>query len=559
MDIVKCNLCGSQDHRLVYDIKISSPDQGKQEYKITAGNLQADLKLLRCAHCGLVFADPLQSRKFLKTQYSVFKDELYISEEKGRRIAARAVLKKISRFKKPGELLEIGCAAGFLLDEAVKLGWKTHGIEPCKWMSDFAKNKLGLGSIFDSLEQAAFRAHYFDLIILADVLEHLDDPRSELERLRKLLKPGGILYISTPDIDSFLSRLLKAKWWGIQYGHLFYFSRKTLSKMLGLCGFKPLSYSAYLRVFSVSYWQQRLASYSWLLSKVFGFLAKCFSPLSGLWAVSFFDQVEVICCKKRSLSFIDTDEFIAEQVPAKRMKTIVVLPAYNAEKTLAMTLRDIPRQLVDDIILVDDASRDNTVTLAESLGLKVFRHSRNSGYGANQKTCYTKALAMGAEIIVMVHPDYQYDPAAISSMVQPIQNGSADAVFGSRMIAGGALEGGMPLWKHNTNILLTALENVILGTYFSEYHSGFRAYSAKYLRTVNFMANSDNFVFDNEILVQGLLHNLRIEEVPIKTRYFEEASTIKLLPAVIYGMGILNTLLKYILHTRGLIRFKQFD
>jgi len=559
MDTVKCALCGSEEYRLVYDIKTGASQLGKREYKITAGALQADLKLLRCARCGLVYANPEASIELIKAQYSDLEDELYISEEKGRRIAARSVIKKISRFKKSGQLLEIGCAAGFLLDEAAKLGWKTHGIEPSKWMSDFARNKLGLGSIFDSLESANFSPNYFDVIVLADVLEHLDQPRSELEKLRRLLKPSGILYISTPDIDSLLSRILKAKWWGIQNGHLYYFSKGSLARMLDLCGFKPLSYSAYLRVFSVNYWQKRLESYNRLLSRVFGFLARCFSPVSGLWGVSFFDQIEVVSCKKRSLSFIQADEFTPDPLPARRLKTVVVLPAYNAAKTLPMTLRDIPRQLVDEVILVDDASKDNTVIVAESLGLRVFRHSKNSGYGANQKTCYTKALEMGAEIIVMVHPDYQYDPTAINKMIQPIQNGTADAVFGSRMIAGGALEGGMPLWKHNTNILLTALENVILGTYLSEYHSGFRAYSAKYLRTVNFMDNSDNFVFDNEMVVQGLLHNLKIEEVPIKTRYFEEASTIKLLPAVIYGLGILKTLFKYILHTRGLIRFKQFN
>ena len=559
MDTVKCNLCGSKDYRVVYDIKTGRSDFSAREYKITAGSLQADLRLVRCAHCGLVYANPIGSIAFVAAQYANLADELYLAEEKGRRIGARAVLKKITRFKRRGKLLEVGSAAGFLLDEAVKLGWEAHGIEPSKFLADFSRNKLGLVSVVNSLEDAKFPPNYFDAIVLADVLEHLYDPRSQLEKLRVLLKPSGILYISTPDIDSFLSRILKAKWWGIQHGHLYYFSRKTLAKMLDLCGFKPLSYSAYLRVFSVNYWQKRLESYNRFLSRVFGVLARCFCPAHNLWGVSFFDQVEVVSCKKRALSFIELDEFTPLTQPAEKMKTVVVLPAYNAAKTLGLTVRDIPRPLVDEIILVDDLSKDNTVIVAESLGLKVYRHLSNKGYGANQKTCYTKALEMGAQIVVMVHPDYQYDPTAISSMIQPIQNGTADAVFGSRMIAGGALEGGMPLWKHNTNILLTALENVVLGTYLSEYHSGFRAYSAKYLRAVNFMDNPDNFVFDNEIVVQGLLHHLKIEEVPIKTRYFEEASTIKLLPAVIYGLGILKTLFKYILHTHGLIRFRQFD
>ncbi len=264
--------------------------------------------------------------------------------------------------------------------------------------------------------------------------------------------------------------------------------------------------------------------------------------------------------KKRTLETIRQEEKVnRENQVNRRMKTTVVLPAYNAAKTLESTVADIPKDIVDEIILVDDASIDDTVKVAKQLGLKVFEHKKNKGYGANQKTCYTKALEMGAEIVVMVHPDYQYDPTVIPKLIEPIQKGLADAVFGSRMMKGGALEGGMPLWKHNANILLTALENVILGTYLTEYHSGFRAYSANYLKAINFMANSDGFVFDTEIIVQGLLRYFKIDEVPIRTRYFEEASTIKLFPSIIYGLGILKTLIKYILHTHRVIRFKQFE
>jgi glycosyltransferase involved in cell wall biosynthesis len=288
-----------------------------------------------------------------------------------------------------------------------------------------------------------------------------------------------------------------------------------------------------------------------------------FSPLMNcrlketLIKINFHDQIALIAERKRTLSFIAEDE--KESIPCPvRKKTVVVLPAYNAAKTLGITLKDIPRDLVDGIILVDDASKDNTVELARDLGLEVFVHPKTLGYGANQKTCYRKALEMGAEIIVMVHPDYQYDPAVIPNLIEPIQRGSADAVFGSRMMKAGALEGGMPLWKHNINILLTALENVALGTYLTEYHSGFRAYSSRYLNTVNFMANSDCFVFDNEIVVQGVYHCLKIEEIPIRTRYFDEASTIKFLPSVIYGLAVLKTILMYIFQVNGIFRFRQF-
>jgi glycosyltransferase involved in cell wall biosynthesis len=179
------------------------------------------------------------------------------------------------------------------------------------------------------------------------------------------------------------------------------------------------------------------------------------------------------------------------------------------------------------------------------------------GYGANQKTCYTKALEAGADIIVMVHPDYQYDPRVIPQLIAPIKEGRADAVFGSRMMKGGALEGGMPLWKHNANILLTAVENVVFGTFLTEYHSGFRAYSAKLLKTVQYQLNSNSFIFDTEIIAQILQHHFKIEEIPIVTRYFDEASVIKFWPSIVYGLRIVATMLKYIIHTHTPIKFKQ--
>ena len=242
-----------------------------------------------------------------------------------------------------------------------------------------------------------------------------------------------------------------------------------------------------------------------------------------------------------------------------KRRVVIVCPAYNAAKTLERTIADIPEGVADQIILVDDCSQDNTVQEAKSLGLTVFVHDRNRGYGGNQKTCYTEALKAGADIAVMLHPDYQYDPQAIPALIQPILDGKADAVFGSRMMKGGALEGGMPLWKHNTNILLTALENVVLQTYLTEYHSGFRAYSADLLRTIYFERNSDDFVFDTQIIVQILLHGFQIEEIPIRTSYFPGASVIRFWPAVRYGLGILAVMVLFLLHRHVGLRIGAFE
>lgn len=240
-------------------------------------------------------------------------------------------------------------------------------------------------------------------------------------------------------------------------------------------------------------------------------------------------------------------------------KVIVVMPAYNAEKTLERTLKDIPNDCVDEIILTDDCSQDGTVELAKKLGLQVFVHQKNMGYGANQKTCYDEAFKLGGDIIVMVHPDHQYDPKVIPQLIKPLLNEECDAVFGSRMLGGRPLEGGMPKWKYLANIFLTALENAVFYMYLTEYHSGFRAYSRKYLETVKYKLNSDDFVFDSEIIAQGVVHNIRIKEIPIQTRYFKEASQIGFWRSVVYGLSILEMLVKFKLHKKGIKKFRMFS
>jgi len=246
-------------------------------------------------------------------------------------------------------------------------------------------------------------------------------------------------------------------------------------------------------------------------------------------------------------------------MPARSKKVVVVMPAYNAEKTLQRTLDDIPRDWVDEILLVDDRSRDRTVEIARRLGLRVFVHERNKGYGGNQKTCYREALRLGGDIMVMVHPDHQYDPTVIPQLITPLLNDECDAVFGSRMLGGRPLEGGMPKWKYLGNIFLTALENATFYMYLTEYHSGLRAYSRRYLEAVKFELNSDDFVFDSEIIAQGVVHRMRIREVPIATRYFEEASRIGFLRSAVYGISILKTLVKFKLHKKGMVRSGQFS
>jgi len=228
----------------------------------------------------------------------------------------------------------------------------------------------------------------------------------------------------------------------------------------------------------------------------------------------------------------------------KKPYVIVVMPAYNAALTLEKTHHAIPPGSCDSILLVDDASRDGTVEVAQRLNLKVIQHPENRGYGANQKTCYTHAIGMGADIIVMLHPDYQYDPRIIPDLVAPIRDGEADVVLASRML-GDPLKGGMPLYKFVFNKFLTFIENFALGTRFSEFHTGYRAYSRKALTSVNFMADSDDFVFDNQIIVQCLNKKLKFKEIPVSTRYAEDSSSVGFKVSVHYGVGIFRTIWEY--------------
>lgn len=246
-------------------------------------------------------------------------------------------------------------------------------------------------------------------------------------------------------------------------------------------------------------------------------------------------------------------------IQSAREKIFIVLPAYNAAQTLIRTIHEIPVDFRHNVILVDDASTDNTVEIARQAGLIVIVHERNLGYGGNQKTCYSEALKRGADLVIMLHPDHQYDAKVIPHLVQPILEGEADAVFGSRMLGGHTLEGGMPKWKYAANVLLTAFANIVFQRYLTEIHSGFRAYSRKYLETVRFMENSNDFVFDTEIIAQGMMCKLEFQEVPITTRYFPEASSINLRRSILYGFGILAVLMKFWLHAIGLVRITQFE
>ena len=240
-------------------------------------------------------------------------------------------------------------------------------------------------------------------------------------------------------------------------------------------------------------------------------------------------------------------------------KVVVVLPAYNAERTLTKTYQEIPRPLVDEVILCDDASRDNTVSMAQDIGIDhIIEHKKNRGYGGNQKSLYNKALERNADIVIMVHPDYQYTPKLIPSIANIIGDELYDVVLASRILGKGALKGGMPLYKYIANRGLTFVQNLLVNHKLSEYHTGYRAFSREVLETINYNANSDDFVFDNEMLSQIIYHDFNIAEVSCPTKYFQEASSINLKRSTIYGLGVLRVSLQHFIQKLKLADFEIY-
>jgi glycosyltransferase involved in cell wall biosynthesis len=241
-------------------------------------------------------------------------------------------------------------------------------------------------------------------------------------------------------------------------------------------------------------------------------------------------------------------------------KIVVVLPAYNAALTLEKTYKEIPMDIVDEVVLVDDASKDETVSVGKQLGIRhIIRHDKNKGYGGNQKSCYNKALELGADIVIMLHPDYQYTPKLIMAMSTIIANEVYPVVLGSRILGKGALKGGMPMYKYIFNRFLTLSQNILIGQKLSEYHTGYRAFSGEVLRSIAYMSNDDDFIFDNEMISQIFMKGFEIGEVTCPTKYFDEASSINFKRSAIYGMGVLRVSLQHRLHMWGLMKGKIYQ
>ena len=549
MEEVSCASCGSAELSVLYERKSS---QDAPEAYIPSTDVFSNYgRVVKCSQCGLVRLSPRPKWNFLLPMYQSTDDSLYLDEALGRSWSAWSILRRVERVAGTGRLLDVGCGPGVLLSVA-KNRWDAVGVEVSKRAAEEARKRFNAKVVEGTLEQASFPAESFDAVTMVDVIEHLPNPGASLHEASRILKPGGVLFVLTPNIDAPVAKMMGRWWWGFRPAHLNYFSRKTMDQMLVNAGFYPLTSWYCGRTFSFGYWLSRLRGYApWLVS-----ILMRIASLTRVGRIpvylNTFDSIGILSIKQK------TGEDRAKPVNKKGKKVVAVLPAYNAEKTLERTLADIPPGLFDDIILVDDASRDGTVALAKKLGLKVFVHPKNRGYGGNQKTCYSEAMALGADIMVMLHPDFQYDPRLAPDLVEPLVEGRADCVLGSRLLRDEALKGRMPLWKYVANKFLTGLENMGFGTRFSEYHTGYRSYTRQVLNRIRLDLNNDGFVFDQQIIAQLLLAGATISEIPIPTRYFKEASSVAFWPSVKYGLQTLGVIARYRLHRHGILKFPQY-
>ena len=506
----------------------------------TCHRMAAHGDLFLCGDCGTVQQPSLPRGDALHELYREMSDVSYLAEERGRRRTARRLLDLLEPHRSGGRLLDVGCGHGLLLDEARSRGFEVEGLELSREAAQHARDALGLSVLEVALEDMKLDGERFDAIVLADVLEHLDDPVRALDKCVELLAADGALLIATPDPSSLTARLAGSRWWGYLPAHLCLLPRLTLRELIVARGLVLAEDVALVRSFTPGYWLQGLAERG-------GRAGGALRALAGL-----VDQRALL-----SLSLGDERVLLARKIEVLRpahplvndrgseTKVHLVLPAYQAASTVSQVARALSVEVADRALLVDDASTDSTVDVALSAGLDVLRHPVNRGYGANQKTCYVRAALDGADVVVMVHADNQYDPTLAAAMVQPIQDGTADVVIGSRLLRDETIAGGMPRWKWLGNRTLTWIENRAFRRGFSEYHTGYRAFAVPFLRTIPFLRNSDGFVFDQEIFAQIVARDARVVELAIPTRYFLEASSVSFARSVEYGLKTLVVLVRF--------------
>lgn len=499
----------------------------------------AHADIFACAECGTLQQPALYEQVDLAGLYRDMRDDVYLDEEPGRRRTARRLLDLVGQHVQAGRLLDVGCGHGLLLDEARRRGFDGVGVEMSAAAAAHARNVLGLPVREHTLEELA-EEESFDVITLVDVLEHVADPVATIERCYRHLRPDGLLCVVTPDPASATARLAGRRWWALLPAHSYLLPRRTLLEVLTAQGFVVVADRPFIRSFSLGYWLAGLAERS---SAAIGLASRMISVPGKRLSLSLSLGDERVVLASNVSTLRPGHQLVMDRDGDRKVH--IVLPAYNAASTIPIVAQTLPAAAADRALLVDDASSDETSAVALREGFEVIRHPANRGYGANQKTCYVRAALDGADIVVMVHADHQYDPGLVADMVCPIADGRADVVIGSRLLEDKAIAGGMPRWKWIGNRLLTELENLAFRRSHSEYHTGYRAFSVEFLRTIAFLRNSDSFVFDQEIFAQAVARQAKIVELAIPTRYFLEASSVSFSKSVVYGLQTLWVLVRF--------------
>jgi len=496
--------------------------------------------LFICRECATVQQPSLPGGDALHDLYRDMSDDGFLDEEEGRRVTAGRLLDLVAAHKPHGTLLDVGCGHGVLLDEAHKRGYDATGLELSAVSARHAREDYGLDVREVALESFDPGDKRFDVVMLADVIEHLENPVSALDRCFELLADGGVLCVVTPDPSSRTARLAGSKWWGYIPGHMCLLPRKTLRELLAARGLVISEDVPLVRTFTAGYWLNGMAERSGAVGSAAKLVAGALGSKRS-FTLSLGDERVILAHKVRPRE--PQHKLVPDRGGEKKIH--IVLPAYKASATIPTVAKEIPVGAADRALLVDDSSPDDTTGVALQEGFDVIRHPSNRGYGANQMTCYTRAILDGADIVVMVHADNQYDPSLVRKMVQPIERGEADVVIGSRLLEDKAIAGGMPRWKWVGNRFLTWAENRAFRTGFSEFHTGYRAFSADILREIPFLRNSDGFVFDQEIFAQLVDRGARVQELAIPTRYFLEASSVSFTRSVEYGLRTLVVLARF--------------
>lgn len=531
-----CGIC-SGALELLYPGHSAGPSA--EQFSPSNHDVGAHADLYRCRECGTVQQPALPEGPALHELYRDMSDDAYLAEEAGRRATAGRLLDLVGRHVPAGRLLDVGCGHGLLLDEARRRGYEVSGLELSASGAAYARDVLGLDVreiTLDALEEPGS----YSVVVLADVIEHLDDPVGAIDRCHELLAPGGVLCIVTPDPSSPTARLAGRRWWGYLPAHTYLLPRLTLRELLGARGLVISDDVPLVRTFSAGYWVAGAGQRGGSVGAIVDRARRAIPPGASL-SLSLGDERVVLAHRTQAIE--PSEPLVSDR--GGEQKVHIVLPAYNAASTIPLVAEELPVEAADRALLVDDHSPDETSSVALRTGFTVLRHPQNRGYGANQKTCYVRAVLDGADVVVMVHADNQYDPALVARMVEPILDGRADVVIGSRLLEDEAIAGGMPRWKWVGNRFLTAIENVAFRRDYSEYHTGYRAFSAEFLRQIPFLRNSDEFVFDQEIFAQIVARGARVIELPIPTRYFLEASSVDFLTSCRYGLRTLGVLARF--------------